>query len=246
MGMSFILLAPSYMFKPCLIVPVFRHAAQFAAFSELLPKDVPIIVVDDGSTNEDAHILDRLGFPIVRLPHNQGKMAAMLAGFKKAMTEGCTHALQIDADGQHDPDDIPRFLRAAEDRPRAIINSCPIYGENAPKSRVYGRKITNFWVRLETGNKNIKDAMCGFRVYPLAPMAPIIAKGLAYKRMGGDIEMIVKASWLGIEVIALDTKVIFPKGGVSNFSMLKDNLKLFALHTLLVLTMLKNALWRTR
>jgi glycosyltransferase involved in cell wall biosynthesis len=227
------------MFEPCLIVPVFRHAAQFAAFSERLPKDVPIIVVDDGNTNEDANILNRLGFTIVRLPSNQGKMAAMLVGFKKALAEGFTHALQIDADGQHDPDDIPRFLRAAEDDPRAIINSCPIYDENAPKARVHGRKITNFWVRLETGNKNIKDAMCGFRVYPIAPIEPIILKGLAFKRMGGDIEIIVKASWQGIEVVTLDTKVIFPKGGVSNFSMLKDNLKLFALHTLLVLTRLK-------
>jgi hypothetical protein len=101
-------------------------------------------------------------------------------------------------------------------------------------------------VLLETGDKNIKDAMCGFRVYPLAQIEPIIVKGLICKRMGGDIEILVKASWQGIKVVTLDTKVVFPKGGVSNFSMIKDNLKLFALHTLLVLTTLKNALWRTK
>ena len=227
------------MFKPCLVVPVYRHAGEFKAFAKRLPEGIPVIVVDDGNTDEEVRLLESIGHPLLRLPRNQGKTAAVLAGMKKAMDEGYTHALQIDADGQHNPDDIERFLQKAQDYPQALINSCPIYDESAPKLRVFGRRITNFWVRLETGDKSIKDAMCGFRVYPLAAMKPILKAGIVFHRMGGDIEMLVRASWHNILVLNLGTKVIYPKGAVSNFSMLKDNLGISALHTMLVFTKIK-------
>jgi hypothetical protein len=101
-------------------------------------------------------------------------------------------------------------------------------------------------VRLETGGKDVGDAMCGFRVYPIGPIEPPLNKGLSFKGMGGDIEILVRARWHGIAVITLDTKVTYPKDGASNFSMLKDNLRFFGLHTMLVCTMLaRKALGRT-
>jgi hypothetical protein len=166
-------------------------------------------------------------------------MAAVLAGIKSAGDDGYTHALQIDADGQHCPDDIPEFLRTAKDNPRALINGCPVYDKSAPKSRVFGRKITNFWVWIETGSRSIKDAMCGFRVYPLAPMKAVFRGKLVFKGMGGDIEILVRACWHGIQIINVGARVIYPESCISNFSMLKDNLKFFALHTMLVWIMLK-------
>ncbi|MCL1892775.1 MAG: glycosyltransferase family 2 protein [Holophagaceae bacterium] len=222
---------------------MYRHAKQFEAFSAYLPKDIPVIIIDDGNTDEDARILGNIGFPIIRLDVNQGKATALLAGMNKAMDEGYTHVLQIDADGQHNPDDIPRFLSTSQDNPGAFINSCPIYDKSAPKSRVYGRKITNFWVWVETGNDKIQDAMCGFRVYPLVAMSPILKKGLVFKRMGVDIELLVRACWANIKIITLDTKVSYPKDGITNFSLLKDNMNIFALHTLLVCTRLRRLIF---
>jgi glycosyltransferase involved in cell wall biosynthesis len=227
-------------------VPVYRHAAAFAAFSKLLPRDVPVIVVDDGNPEEESRILAGLGYPTLRLPRNMGKGGAMLAGLRAAAAEGYTHALQIDADGQHDAGDIPKFLSASRDNPGAVINGCPLYDADAPKPRVYGRAVTNFWVRLETGDRGIRDAMCGFRVYPLGPMRPLLDRGLVFKRMGGDIEILVKGRWQGIPIITLETRVTYPKGGSSNFSMLKDNIKFIGLHTMLVCKMLAGkALGRT-
>jgi glycosyltransferase involved in cell wall biosynthesis len=225
-------------FAPCIVVPVYRHAAKFAVFSELLPKNIPMVVVDDGNSEEESRILQNLGYPTIRFPRNQGKGRAMMAGLRKAADEGYTHALQIDADGQHDINDIPKYLSTAKDNPRALINGCPIYDADAPRARVYGRKITNFWVRLETGCENIRDAMCGFRVYPLGAMKPLLDDGLFFNRMGGDIEILVRAYWLGIEIITLDTKVTYHEDGFSNFSMLRDNIRFFGLHTMLVCTML--------
>jgi len=91
---------------------------------------------------------------------------------------------------------------------------------------------------METGSRDFSDAMCGFRVYPLGPMRPLLDKGLLFKRMGGDIEVLVRAQWHGLKIIALDTKVTYPADGFSNFSALKDNLYFFGLHTTLVCTML--------
>jgi glycosyltransferase involved in cell wall biosynthesis len=231
-------MGPDPRFAPCIVVPVYRHAAVFAAFSKLFPADIPVLVVDDGNDEEDSSILRGLGHQVVRLPNNLGKGGAMLAGLRTAADEGYTHALQIDADGQHDASDIPRFLSASKDNPGALINSRPLYDLSAPKARAYGRIITNFWVRVETGRRDIGDAMCGFRVYPIDPMRSLLNKGLSFKRMGGDVEILVKAHWQGISVVTLDTRVTYPEDGTSNFSMLKDNLRFFGLHTMLVCTML--------
>lgn len=237
---------PDHSFAPCIVVPVYRHAAKFAAFSKLLPEGLPVIVVDDGNREEESSILQSLGYPMVRLSRNQGKGGATLAGLRKARDYGYSHALQIDADGQHDVSDIPKYLSIAADNPRALVSGCPLYDANAPKANVYGRKITNFWVWVETGCRDIRDAMCGFRVYPLGPMAPLLNKGILFKRMGGDIEILVRAHWQGIKIITLDTKVAYPEDGFSNFSMIKDNIRFFGLHTMLVCTMLtRKALGRT-
>jgi glycosyltransferase involved in cell wall biosynthesis len=229
-------------------VPVYRHAAKFAELSKLLPINVPVIVVDDGNREEESRILHGLGYPTVRLPRNLGKGGAVLAGLRAAADKGYTHALQIDADGQHNVSDIPKFLSVSMDNPDALINSRPMYGADAPKARVYGRMVTNFWVRLETGCRDIGDAMCGFRVYPLGLLGLLLNKGIVFNGMGGDVEILVRAHWQGIAVIALDTNVAYPKDGSSNFSMLRDNLLFCGLHAMLVCTMLarKALVWAWR
>ena len=221
----------------CLIIPIYRHVEQFAKFIKKLP-DIPIFLVDDGNSIEDKKKIKALAeqnnMKLISLPRNQGKNAAVFAGFRAALEHGYTHALQIDADGQHNNEDIERFISISKENSFAIINGCPVYDDSVPKSRLYGRKITNFWVMIETGGKHIKDAMCGFRVYPLKEVKPLLDSGITFKRMGGDIEIIVKAFWLGIKIINVDTNVTYPKDGFSNFNTLKDNIKISAMHTMLV------------
>lgn len=228
------------MFKPCIIVPVYKHAAQFAEFIPKL-KGFDLIIVDDGNDAVQKAVLAELaaqyGAELVSLAANSGKGAAMLKGFEYAFNAGYSHALQIDADGQHDAGDIAKFMELGAANPGCIINGNPVYDASVPASRRNGRKITNFWVCIETLSRDIGDAMCGFRLYPLKEIAPLVKKGLRFKRMASDIELIVRAHWRKIKIINLDTRVTYPPNGLSNFRLVKDNITISAMHTLLVCSM---------
>lgn len=223
------------MFKPCIVIPVYRHAAQLEKFLPQLPPGIPTIVIDDGNDAPESAVLNRLNVDsLLALSPNQGKGAAIIAGMKHALELGYTHALQVDADGQHNPDKIIHFLQVAEQYPDSLLNGCPDYDASVPKSRKIGRKITNFWVRLETGSADFADAMCGFRVYPLAGIAPLLKKGLVFNRLEGDVEFLVKACWLGIPVRALPVEVVYPEAGFSNFRLVRDNLRISLMHAMLI------------
>ena len=225
------------MIKPIIIIPCFNHADNFAPVADRLFKfNIPVVVVDDGSTQTQSKKLETIcskyNFFYLKNKKNGGKGAAMLTGFRFAIAQGFSHALQIDADGQHDVRDIPLFLKIATSHPDDLIIGNPVYDESAPKSRLIGRKITNFWVMVETFNKKMPDTMCGFRVYPLKFIVPIL-KTIKFKRMGFDIEIIVKAYRYGINIISLPTRVIYPKNGVSHFCGFRDNFYISLLHTYL-------------
>ena len=221
------------MFKPVLLVPIYNHLAQCRNFAvHLCESGVPVLVVDDGSNDTDELELfcRENDFLYFRHEKNFGKGSAIKSGLLRAREHGFTHALQIDADGQHEPADIPKFLAEARAFPESLVNGVPVYDADAPRSRTQGRKITNFWVALETRPRAIGDAMCGFRVYPLREMAPVLPK-LTCARMGGDIEIIVHAFWAGVPVRNLPTRVRYPKDGVSHFHVFSDNVRLSLLHT---------------
>lgn len=240
------------MFEPLVFVPIFNHFREFSAFAPRLiaavPAGTPILLVDDGSRAEDAAAIAEFcrsrNFALLRHETNRGKGAAMKTALVHAAQNGFSHALQIDADGQHDAGDIPRFLAAARAEPLAIINGAPIYDASAPRSRTLGRKITNFWVALETRSRAIADAMCGFRVYPVAELAARgVLERLNCAGMEGDIESIVRAFRAGIPVKNLSTKVVYPSGGTSHFRMFSDNLRLSRLHARLFL---QSLFWRKK
>lgn len=225
------------MVQPVIIVPCFNHGDAFAHVADKLSEfQKPVIVVDDGSTPMQSkkikNICSKHKFFYLKNLKNGGKGAAMITGFKFAIKNGFTHALQIDADGQHDVHDINLFFKIANSHPNDLIIGNPIYDESAPRARLIGRKITNFWVMVETFNKNMPDTMCGFRVYPLKLIEPIL-KSIRFKRMGFDIEIVVKAYRCGIHIISVPTKVIYPENGTSNFHAFRDNFYISLLHTYL-------------
>jgi len=227
-------------FKPCVLIPVYDHEhAIGAVVREVRVTGIPCILVDDGSSPGCARVLDELAatFPqdvaLVRLPQNGGKGAAVMAGFRHAATAGYTHALQIDADGQHCVADVPRFLELARVHPAAVIAGCPIYDESVPKGRLYGRYLTHVWVWINTLSLQIRDSMCGFRVYPLAAVLALLARRKIGARMNFDTDIIVRLYWDGLEVINLPTRVAYPTDGVSHFRMWMDNVLITRMHTIL-------------
>lgn len=225
------------MFRPVIVVPCFNHTDAFAKVAErLLKHKLPVIVVDDGSENDQAvklrQICEKYDYTYVRHCKNSGKGAAMLTGFRKATELGFSNALQIDADGQHDIEDIPGFVELAKKNPDALIVGQPVYDSSAPKSRLIGRKITDFWVAIETLNRHMPDAMCGFRVYPLEAINKILSS-LHFLRMGFDIEILVKMYRAGVKIITKETQVIYPTSGTSHFHVWRDNFYISLMHTYL-------------
>jgi glycosyltransferase involved in cell wall biosynthesis len=204
-----------------------------------------VILIDDGSNAETKEILATLSRKyenviLHTMAKNSGKGAAVISGFEIAKQNGFSHAFQIDADSQHDTNAIPLFLKAMAEHPAGVIVGTPTYDESVPKSRFFGRKITNFWVMLETLSKDIIDAMCGFRIYPVEKCCNLSNKIIA-KRMGFDIEILVKLYWSNVKPHFYPVKVFYPEGGVSHFRMIKDNAEISLLHAYLFLGMLK---WR--
>lgn len=232
--------------RACLVIPVYDHGdAIDATVVNLRPHRLPIFIVDDGSDDLtrdrlDALAADNASIRLLRLPRNKGKGAAVMGGLRAARAEGFTHALQIDADGQHDARDIPKFLVQARKNPAALICGQPIFDSSVPAARRLGRYVTHFWVWIETLSFAIKDSMCGFRLYPLALTCRVIDSGRVPTRMDFDPAIAVRLAWAGAPIVNVPTHVTYPPGGVSHFDMWRDNLRISRTHARLVAGML----WR--
>lgn len=238
--------------NPCLLVPCYNHGPQLCTtIAALEALGLPCLLVDDGSDATTASILDRLTaehafISLLRLPVNSGKGAAVMRGIEEAARRGFTHAVQIDADGQHDSADVPHLLAVSRAEPTALVSGWPRYDESVPKSRLYGRYITHFWVWVETLSFSIKDSMCGFRVYPVAQTLQQLRRSIG-RHMDFDTDIMVRLYWAGAPVRFVRTRVRYPADGVSHFELLRDNLRISRMHTRLVCGMLlrlPRLLWR--
>ncbi|WP_296660963.1 glycosyltransferase [Paraburkholderia sp.] len=231
----------------CIVVPIYNHRDAIAGtLAKLVVHGLPIIVVDDGSDEPTQQTLAALaahyaGVTLLRLPVNSGKGAAVMAGFRAARARGYTHAIQIDADGQHDAADVPKFVEAARAAPDAVILGRPRFDDSVPKARLYGRYLTHVWVWIETLSFAIPDAMCGFRLYPLDAVCRLIDSVKLPTRMDFDSEIVVRLYWRGVAFRSIETHVVYPADGVSHFDMLRDNMRISASHTRLVAGMLVRA-----
>jgi glycosyltransferase involved in cell wall biosynthesis len=225
----------------CALVPTYDNPLTIQPVVDRIREYVSdVVVVDDGSTEPGRRAVEALGVSgrahVHRLECNRGKGSAVKEGFRVARELGFTHALQIDADGQHDVDEIPRFLAAAGARPDALVLGVPVFDASVPASRRRGRLISRFWTDLETGGRVIEDPLCGFRVYPLDAALRAGARG---ERMDFDPEIAVRMIWNGCPVVNLRTRVRYPsaeEGGVSHFRMFRDNVLISLCHTRLFTT----------
>lgn len=226
----------------CGLIPVYNNPVTIGRVVEELRQAIGhVIIVDDGSDSETRSIIEQLArqdpehIHARHLPVNRGKGAAVKAGLQYAHELGFSHALQVDADGQHDLGDIPRFLKTMRNSPDALILGAPVFGDDIPLIRKYGRKLTTLMIALEAGTLSLPDAMCGFRLYPVEP---IYRLRTLCSRMCFDPEIMIRAHWDGIAVESVPTRVRYlsaDEGGVSHFRGLHDNILNVGLHTCLVL-----------
>lgn len=234
-------------FAACAVIPHFNHSLAIASvINDLREVGIDVLVVDDASQLAHRERIDGMrcaGVRVVWREVNGGKGAAVLDGLRAAWRLGYTHALQIDADGQHNTRDIPALLAKAKAHPDAIIAASPVFGSDAPMARILGRKLTNFWVSVETLSLQIPDTMCGFRVYPLRQILALVGCCRFFRRMSFDIEIIVRSVWDRIEIVSVPSAVTYPTDGLSHFRPFLDNVLISITHIRLVAGMVFRLPW---
>jgi glycosyltransferase involved in cell wall biosynthesis len=198
----------------------------------------PVWVVVDGSTDGTAAGLQRMasadpGLRVLVRACNGGKGAALLEGMLQAGSQGFTHVLAMDSDGQHPADRIPLFMSTSAANPAAMVLGEPVFDASAPRLRVRGRRISNWWANLETLWAGIHDSLFGFRVYPIAPLVREMQSRRWMRRFDFDVEAAVRLSWRGVPAINLPAAVRYfrpEEGGVSHFNYWRDNALLSCMH----------------
>ena len=231
-GPTHLVLIPSYNTGPKVLATV----AEARRFWE------PVWVVVDGSNDGSGEALKRMaaedqGLRVIIRARNGGKGAAVLDGLREAQAQGFTHALTMDADGQHAAAEIPEFMALSRAHPAAMILGVPVFAADAPRLRVVGRRISNWWANLETMWQGIGDSLFGFRVYPIVPLLAVMQKTPWMRRFDFDPEAAVKLCWHGVPVINRPAPVIYfrrDEGGVSHFRYVRDNALLSFMHTRLM------------
>ncbi len=231
-------------FRPLVLVPSYNTGGTrlHRTIAEALPAHAAVWVVIDGSTDGSERSLDPLlsahpGLKVLRQPINGGKGAATLAGAQAALAAGFTHALVMDADGQHPVDHIAPFFAAAAATPGALVAGRPVFGPEVPLERLHGRKLSVGLVAFETRGA-IDDPLFGFRVYPLAPLAATLAPLRFARGYDFDPEIAVRLVWAGLPVVNLPAPCRYldqAEGGVSHFRYGRDNMKMIWLHLRLLL-----------
>lgn len=204
--------------RAAVVIPVFNHEERVAdVIREAMQLGLPIVVVDDGSTDGTPALLERLeGITVLRHPVNQGKGAALLTGFAAAAPT-CDWALTIDADGQHQPRDGAALLAIARSGRRVLVvgKRQGMQGDNVPWTSRFGRAFSNFWVWV-AGGPRIEDSQSGFRLYPLPEALELSVRARRYQF---EVEILVQARRAGIPTVEVPVGVVYqPKGvRVSHF-----------------------------
>jgi glycosyltransferase involved in cell wall biosynthesis len=227
------------------LIPHYNNGAVIGQVLQgLSPLGLPTLIIDDGSgepwRDEARAQAQKYGAEFLTREKNGGKGAAIQSGLSAILERGWTHALCLDADNQHETSDALLFLSACREHPEALILGAPIFGADVPRSRLLGRQISRFWVWVETLSFAIQDPLCGYRLYPLKPLASLAANGGLAERMDFDPQIAVRLVWAGLPVINVPAHVHYPPGGVSHFRLWRDNVRISIMHTFLCLGML----WR--
>jgi len=235
--------APEQAPRILVVVPVYNHAASLRQVVEGIlaqpglrnqPGAIPLLVVDDGSSDGALGVLTGLQVATLQHAHNRGKGAALRSAAAWGLAQGYSHMICLDADGQHDPADLAQFFAAIDADPQALIVGHRDFDQaSIPRSSRFGRQFSNFWLRLQTGQR-LKDVQSGFRAYPLQLFAEL---NFWTERYNFEVEVLVRAAWAGLALRDVDISVYYPPAGerVSHFRGVLDNWRLTLLNTHLTL-----------
>ena len=213
----------------CAVIPTYNNGGTVAdVVRGVLRQGLPVIVVDDGSADGTAGRLEGLDIQILRHPVNRGKGRALRTGLEAARALGYRFALTIDADGQHDPADIPALVAAAGER-TLVVGSRNIAAEGMPSGSTFANRFSNFWFTVQTGRR-LSDTQTGYRVYPLEDLPSL---RLLTARYEAELTLLVFSAWKNLRLVPVPVRVYYPADRVSHFRPFADFFRISVLNTVL-------------
>jgi glycosyltransferase involved in cell wall biosynthesis len=222
--------------QTCIIIPTYNNAGTLeSVIRGVLKHSSNVLVINDGSTDNTREIIDR--FPevdVIHLPKNKGKGYAIRTGFKEAVRRGFEYAITIDSDGQHLPDDLPKFFKKIEEEPGyLIIGARNLAQAGIPGGTTFGNNFSNFWVWMQTGY-HLPDTQSGYRLYPIQRLAK---KRWYTRRFEFEIEVLIRSAWKGIPITSVPVSVIYPpkEERVTHFRPFIDFARISLLNSILTI-----------
>ena len=213
----------------CAVIPTYNNVGTVAdVVCGVLRQGLPVLVVDDGSDDGTAEKLEGLDIKVLRHPRNLGKGRALRTGLEAARKAGFRFALTIDADGQHDPADIPALVAAAGER-TLVVGSRNIAAEGMSSGSTFANRFSNFWFTVQTGRK-LPDTQTGFRVYPLEDLPSL---RLLTARYEAELTLLVFSAWNNLRLVPVPVRVYYPEDRVSHFRPFADFFRISVLNTVL-------------
>lgn len=220
----------------CMLMATYNNAATIGqVISDILSFNVPLIVVNDGSTDNTREIIETFGDKIILHSYktNVGKGWALRQGFEKARKMGFKNAITIDSDGQHLAADIPTFIEelSKQTDPCLILGNRNMSQQGIPSKSSFGNRFSNFWYWVETGDKQ-PDTQTGYRLYPIEEYKDM---HFYTSKFEFEIEVLIRSSWRNIKIKAVDVDVKYFQGNerVSHFRPFKDFFRISVLNSIL-------------
>lgn len=230
--------------NPCLLIPIYDHKEEIRGVLDALAGyGLHCFVIDDGSDSETCCVLDaaeeeHAWVEVFHRDRNGGRGAALATGYRLALERGFSHTIQLDADGQHDAADVPRFIDMIRKNPDALVLGTPVFDDTVPKGRLYGRQLSRAMVWAATLSFDVSDPLCGFRGVPLAATVKLLNEARLGDRMEFDPNLVIRLHWAGVPIRNLSTRVVYNPGGLSHFDMIGDNVRMSGVYTAALFGML--------
>ncbi|MDN3517122.1 glycosyltransferase family 2 protein [Aquisalimonas lutea] len=198
------------MMRVVAVIPAFNEAATVAGVAERARRYCPVVVVDDGSTDDTVASLADVDVTVLRNEGNRGKAASLWNGFAHALASGFDAVVTLDADGQHAPEEIPRLVAAAEANPGSIVIAArTVKQDRVPPLRLFANRTANFWISWAAGY-HVTDSQSGFRLYPAALLRRLALPVDRSRSFVFESEVLIAAARLGVRSVPVPVEAIYP------------------------------------
>ena len=211
--------------KICVIIPAHNEAKTVSSLiRQIHALNLDMVIIDDGSTDDTALIAGQSGVPVIRNPQNLGKGASLVRGFEYILKNDFDACITMDADGQHLPEDIPKFIETALNKEEAgiIIGNRMADLKNMPFIRILTNKFMS-WLLSGISGQKIYDSQCGFRLIRRKALEQLSLKTSKFEI---ESEIIIEAGRSGIKIESVPIHTIYQKER-SHINPFIDTLRFF-------------------